>query len=91
MRDSIKYKHLFVSYLVFFLVFIITLTGLQVYCTYQSSKPHVYVFKKNTFNTPISGISINISANIKKIWEDFQFHSQMPKGAQYDGILKNKS
>ena len=91
MREIKKYKKLFVSYLVLFLILISTLTGLQVYCTYQSSQPHTYVFKKNTFNTPISGISINLSANITKVWEDYQLHQKMPRGAQYDGVLENKS
>ena len=91
MREIKKYSKLFISYLILFFVLLAALLGLNIYCNVQSSKPHNYIFKGTTFNTTQNGISILFNVNADKIWDDYQLHSEMPKGAQYDGILKNKS
>jgi hypothetical protein len=85
----LKYRAAFWAFLITLVILIIGFIGIHFYCTDQSAKLHTYVFTKDNLNIPQEGLSISVK--VSKQWDDESLHPDIPKGAQYDGVLTNNA
>ncbi|MEA4933587.1 MAG: HD domain-containing protein [Lawsonibacter sp.] len=77
------------AFIITFAILIICFIGVYLYCINQSAKLHTYVFAKDRLSISQEGLSVLIT--ISKQWDDQSLHSDISKGAQYDGVLTNNS
>ena len=84
-----KSHRFFFLYAFTFLILLASLIGLYYYCLSESSRLHTYIFAGDSIEQSQDGLSIQFS--VSKQWDDEQLHSDIPVGAQYDGVLKNNS
>lgn len=72
-----------------FIMLIITIIGLKIYCDTQSAIRHTYAVSKDNLNTAQEDLLIAIT--VSKQWQDLELSPEKPTGAQYDGVLINDS
>ena len=84
-RKSLKHLIFTMGTLLIGLLFL----GQYIYCKSESSKIREYHFTGNKLDATQDGLCL--SFQVEKKWTDETFHSDKPKGAQYNGILFNNS
>ena len=64
---------------------------LFLYCAGQSRVVRSYVFAGEAVSTPQDGLMLSVNIQADKEWKDDEHHPDLPYGAQYDGVLQNRS
>lgn len=89
MDNKKKGKRTLILYGIAFLVIILGFIGVHLYSGQLSAIKHTYEFTPENLNIPQDGLCLTVS--ISKQWLDDTLHADIPVGAQYDGVLCNRS